>query len=273
MSYENFFKLSEQPFSNAPDSRFYYESEQHNEAMLKIMHAAETMKGLVVMLGDIGAGKTLLARKALERLENDPGFIVSLLIIVHSEISASWLLKRIASQIGVEKPGESKETLIPQLYKKLTELYDGGKRAVVIIDEANMLKNREIFEEFRGLLNLEVPGRKLLTLVLVGMPELDANIAIDPPLQQRIAVKFKLKLLDREAAIKYIRHRMKVAGALREIFSEQALEEIFTYSKGTPRLINTICDNALLEAFLMKKENVDTAVVENVCRDLGLNKN
>lgn len=272
MSYENFFKLTEQPFSNAPDSRFYYESEQHNEAMLKIMHAAETMKGLVVMLGDIGAGKTLLARKALERLENDSNFIVSLLVIVHSEISASWLLKRIASQIGVEKPGEAKETLLPQLYKRLTELYDSGKKAVVIIDEANMLKNREIFEEFRGLLNLEVPGRKLLTLVLVGMPELDDNIAIDPPLQQRIAIKFKLKLLDNNATLNYIKHRMKVAGAAREIFSEAALDDIFNYSKGTPRLINTICDNALLEAFLTKKENVDAGVVESVCRDLGLKR-
>lgn len=240
--------------------------------MLKIMHAAETMKGLVVMLGDIGAGKTLLARKALERLEKDAGFIVSLLIIVHSEISAAWLLKRLACQIGVEKPAESKETLIPQLYKRLTELYDSGKKAVVIIDEANMLKNREIFEEFRGLLNLEVPGRKLLTLVLVGMQELDTNIAVDPPLQQRIAVKFKLKLLDRDASIKYIRHRMKIAGASREIFSEQALEEVFAYSKGTPRLINTICDNALLEAFLMKKESVDAVLVENVSRDLGISK-
>ncbi len=272
MSYEQFFGLSEQPFSNAPDSRFWYDSDQHKEAMARIMHAAETMKGLVVMLGDIGAGKTLLARRVLDALEEDDNYVESLLVIVHSEITASWLLKRIALQIGIENPAEKKEELLPQFYRRLEELFDEGKKAVVLIDEANMLKNREVFEEFRGLLNLEVPGRKLLTLVLIGMPELEDNIKLDPPLQQRIAVKFKLKLLDKETTVNYIKHRLKVAGASKEIFSEMGMEEVYEYAKGTPRLINTICDNALLEAFLMKKEKVSTEIVDHVASDLGLSK-
>ncbi len=272
MSYEQFFGLSEQPFSNAPDSRFWYDSDQHKEAMARIMHAAETMKGLVVMLGDIGAGKTLLARKVLDELEENDNYVESLLVIVHSEITASWLLTRIALQIGIENPAEKKEELLPQFYRRLEELFDEGKKAVVLIDEANMLKNREIFEEFRGLLNLEVPGRKLLTLVLIGMPELEDNIKLDPPLQQRIAVKFKLKLLDKETTVNYIKHRLKVAGASKEIFSEMGMEEVYEYAKGTPRLINTICDNALLEAFLMKKEKVSTEIVDHVASDLGLSK-
>jgi general secretion pathway protein A len=272
LSYEAFFGLTEQPFSNAPDSRFFYESEQHAEAMTRIMHAAETMKGLVVMLGDIGTGKTLLARKVLEKLEEDDTFVESLLVIVHSEITAAWLLRRFAIQLGVENPEDAKEKLLPQIYTRLMELYDEGKKAVVLIDEANMLKTREIFEEFRGLLNLEVPGRKLLTMILIGMPELDQNIALDPPLQQRIAIKFRLKTLDKAATVNYIKHRMKIAGATRDIFSEMSVDAVYNFSKGTPRLINTVCDNCLLEAFLMKKDSVDIGIVENVAADLGLKK-
>jgi general secretion pathway protein A len=269
MSYEQFFGLTSQPFSNAPDSKYYYDSEQHREAMAKIMNAAETMKGLVVMTGEIGTGKTLLARKVLEKMEEEDKYVESLLVIVHSEITASWLLRRIAMQIGIENPAESKEALLPQFFKRLMEIYESGKKAVIVIDEANMLKTKEIFEEFRGLLNLEVPGRKLLTLILIGMPELDNYIALDPPLEQRVAVKFRLKALDGQASANYIKHRMKVAGAQKDFFSDMALERVFKFSKGTPRIINVICDNALLEAFLMKKDKVGMEIIDNVASDLG----
>lgn len=269
MSYEQFFGLIGQPFSNAPDSKYYYDSEQHQEAMARIMNAAETMKGLVVMLGDIGTGKTLLARKVLDRMETAGGYVESLLVIVHSEITASWLLKRIALQIGIENPADNKEALLPQFFKRLMEIYESGKKAVIVIDEANMLKTKEIFEEFRGLLNLEVPGMKLLTLVLIGMPELENYIAMDPPLEQRVAVKFRLKALDMAATANYVRHRMKVAGANREIFSDMALERVYEFSKGTPRIINVLCDNALLEAFLVKKDRVELEIIDNVAQDLG----
>jgi type II secretory pathway predicted ATPase ExeA len=272
MSYEQFFGLTEQPFSNSPDSRFFFESEPHADAMARIMHAAETMKGLVVMVGDIGTGKTTLARMALDRLGQDDKFVESLLVIVHSEVNASWLLRRLAIQIGIENPADGKELLIPQLYSRLIDLHDQGKKAIVIIDEANMLTKKEIFEEFRGLMNLEVPGSKLITLVLIGMPELKQNIAIDPPLQQRIAIQFELKRLEKQTTVDYINHRMKIAGAQRKIFSDMAMDNIYAYSKGTPRLINTICDNALLEAFLMKRDIIDIAVIDNVVSDLGLTK-
>src|SRR6185369_223728 len=162
MSYEQFYGLKEQAFSNAPDSRFYFESSQHSDAMVRLMHAVNTMKGLTVMLGDIGTGKTLLARKALEKLEQDPQYEATLLVIIHSEISAEWMLRKIAHQLGVENPAETKGQIISQLYDKLMEIYEAGKKAVVLIDEANMLQKKEIFEEFRGPLNLEMPVRKLV---------------------------------------------------------------------------------------------------------------
>lgn len=222
------------------------------------------------MVGEIGCGKTLLARKLLETLENDPQYEPALMVIVHSEITAEWLLRKIATQLGVKEPGEKKAVILPQLYERLTEIYDQGKKAVVIIDEANMLVTREIFEEFRGLLNLEAPGQKLLSINLIGLPELEQNIALDPPLQQRIALKFTLQSLQPEDVAEYIRRRLTVGGCEQEIFTPEAYKKIFLYSKGIPRLINTICDNSLLESFLLKKKLVEEAIVDGVGNDLGL---
>lgn len=272
MSYEQFFKLTEQPFSTAPDSRFFYESKPHRDALVKILHAAETMKGLVIIIGDIGTGKTLLARRALEEMEKQEQYVESLLVMVHSEITPEWLLKRIAQQIGINKPADKKIELLPQLYHRLMEINESGKKAVIVIDEANMLKTKDIFEEFRGLLNIEIPGKKLLTLILIGMPDLEENIALDPAFQQRIAIKHYLTKLDKEETRNYITHRMKIAGAEREIFSDMALDAIYSYAAGTPRLINIICDNALLEAFLLKRDKVDLSIIESVASDLNLRK-
>lgn len=272
MSYEQFFGLREQAFSNAPDSRFYFESSQHSEAMVRMLHAVDTMKGLTVVVGDIGAGKTLLARKALEKLEQDHQYEATLLVIVHTEITAEWMLKKIAVQLGVENPGDTKAQIISQLYERLMKIYEDGRKAVVLIDEANMLQKKEIFEEFRGLLNLEVPGRKLISIVLLGLPELEQYLALDPPLFQRIAVKFFVKSLTRESTEDYIRHRLSVAGADHAIFTPEALRGIFDYTQGIPRLINTTCDNALLEGYLLKKETIDVDIIDQVSKDLGLKK-
>jgi type II secretory pathway predicted ATPase ExeA len=272
MSYESFYGLKEQAFSNAPDSRFYFESSQHSEAMVRMLHAVDTMKGLTVMVGDIGTGKTLLARKALEKLEADPQYEATLLVIVHSEITAEWMLRKIALQLGVENPGDTKGQIISQLFERLMQIYEQGKKAIVLIDEANMLQKREIFEEFRGLLNLEVPGRKLVSIVLLGLPELEQYLALDPPLLQRVAVKFVLKSLTRETTEQYIQHRLGVAGCTKRIFTDAAYQLTFDYARGIPRLINTICDNAMLEGYLMKREMIDIDIIEQVARDLGLKK-
>jgi general secretion pathway protein A len=273
MSYEHFYGLKEQAFSNAPDNRFYFESSQHSEAMIRMLHAVDTMKGLTVMVGDIGAGKTLLARRALEKFEQDPQqYEAALLVMVHSDISAEWIVRRIAQQLGVENIGETSNQIISQLYERLMKINEEGRKAVVLIDEANMLQKREIFEELRGLLNLEVPGRKLISIVLLGLAELEKYLALDPALQQRVAVKFFIKSLTREGTEQYIRHRLAVAGCEKELFTSDAYQTIFEYTKGIPRLINTTCDNAMLEGFLMKREEINAEVIEQVVKDLGFKK-
>ncbi len=270
MSYEQHFGLIEQPFGNAADGRFYYESQQHQDAMLRIQHSINTMKGLTVVIGGPGAGKTLLARRVLEKLEGKNEYEAALLVIVHSEVTADWLLKKIATQLGVPEPAEHKADLLPQLFERLQAIHDAGKKAVVIIDEANMLRSREVFEEFRGLSNLEVPGQKLISLVLFGLPDLETNMAVDPPLVQRIAVKVNIKPLDAAGSSAYVRHRLVVAGAQRDIFDAGALAAMHGMAQGVPRLINTLGDNALLEAFLVKKDTVNAALIQDVARDLGL---
>lgn len=269
MSYEGFHRLEEQPFSNAPNGKFYYNTDEHGEAMARIFHSVETNKGLTVMIGDSGTGKTLLARRMLAKMEEAGGYEAAMLVIVHTEVTAEWLLKKIATQIGVSPLSESKGEIISQVYEKLLEHNEQGRKCVIIIDEANMLQKKEIYEEFRGLLNLEIPGQKLVNIVLLGVPDLEVSMSQDPPLVQRIAVKFRLRKLGEDSTKKYVVHRMKVAGSKEEIFSEEALGEVFQWSGGVPRLINTICDNALLEGYLKKKKTIDAADVREVGESLG----
>jgi type II secretory pathway predicted ATPase ExeA len=269
VNYLDFFELSQEPFSNAPVSRFYYSSGQHAQALMRLVHAASSMKGLAVLVGDIGAGKTTLARRMLDSLPEDE-YEAALLVIVHSGVTAHWLLRRIALQLGVESPADEKLALLSQLYQRLVRIYESGKKAVVLIDEAQMLATREIMEEFRGLLNLEVPERKLLSFVFFGLPELEANLRLDPPLAQRVALRYRLDPLSQEATEAYMRHRLRLAGAPRVPFTPEAITAVHRFSQGVPRLINTLCDNALFEAFLARARDVDEALVERVARALAL---
>ncbi len=269
MNYLEFYELSQEPFSNAPVSRFYYSSAQHAQALMRLMHAVQSMKGLAILVGDIGAGKTTLARRMLDNLPEDE-YEAALLVIIHSGITASWLLRRIALQLGIESPAEEKLALLSQLYQRLVRIYEQGKKAVVLIDEAQMLCTREIMEEFRGLLNLEVPERKLISFVFFGLPEIEDNLRLDPPLAQRVALRYRLEPLSEEATEAYVRHRLRLAGAPRVPFTPAAISQIHRYSRGTPRLINTLCDNSLFEGFVARIKDVDEKLVDRIARDLAL---
>ncbi len=269
MSYEQFYNLREQPFSNTPDPRFYFEIPQHAEALARLMFAINTMKGLAVLIGEAGTGKTVLARRLLESLDDDR-YESALLVILHSGISPEWFLRKIALQLGVAEAREEKVALLSQIYERLLEVQQGGKKAVVLIDEANMLQQRSILEELRGFLNLEVPGSKLITFILFGLPELEKNLATDKPLAQRVALTWRLKSFTPETTKAYVRHRMKVAGCPGDLFPDPVLEVVHQATGGVPRLINTMCDNALLEGFLQRKAQVDLQLVEDLLRDLGL---
>jgi general secretion pathway protein A len=269
VNYLEYYELTQEPFSNAPVSRFYYSSAQHAQALMRLTHAVSGMKGLAVLVGDIGAGKTTLARRMLDSLPEEE-YEAALLVIIHSGITASWLLRRIALQLGVENPADEKLALLSQLYQRLIRIYEQGKKAVVLIDEAQMLATREIMEEFRGLLNLEVPERKLLSFVFFGLPEIEDNLKLDPPLAQRVALKYRLEPLSADATEAYVRHRLRLAGAARVPFTPAAIARIHAHTRGTPRIINTLCDNALFEGFVARARDVDDKLVDRVARELGV---
>ncbi len=269
MGYTDHFHFEREPFSNAPNDRFYFESEQHKQALARLKYSIDSDKGLAVLVGDIGTGKTTLARRMLDNLPLTE-YESSLLVMIHSSVTPEWLLSRISMQLGVPQPDENPLKILKQLYERLLQIEEEGRKAVVLIDEAQMLQSRELMEEFRGLLNLEIPGKKLLNIIFFGLSALDDVLKLDEPLAQRVAFRFTLTPLKPAETAAYINHRLEVAGCQSSPFQKEVLPLIYSYSGGVPRLINTICDNALFETYLRHGQEVTPAIVRDVVEDLGL---
>jgi type II secretory pathway predicted ATPase ExeA len=269
MDFLEYYNLREHPFSNVADNRFYFSCQQHENALIKLEHAIDAKRGLSVVIGDIGSGKTTLARQLLEKLDENR-YEAALLVIIHSSVSSEWLLKKLALQLGLDNIRNEKVELLGQLYHRLNEIHEEGKTAVVLMDEVQMLNSKEIMEEFRGLLNMEMPEGKMINFIFFGLNELEDVLSLDEPLKQRVAMRVKLKALNETDSHDYILHRLKIAGCTGRIFTEEAIREICKYSKGLPRLINTICDNALLEGYLLKEELIGDSIIDTVAIDLGL---
>lgn len=271
MNHLTYYGLSEEPFSIMPLTQFYYHNEQHDQAELRLDRVLQGMKGLGLLVGDVGTGKSLLARRLLESLPEDE-YEVSLLVVLHSDVDSDWLIRRIAAQFGVEsQPNEKKVDLIGKLYKRLEEIASQGKKAAILIDEAHMLNKREVLEEIRGLLNFDFHDQKLISFLLFGLPELDEVIKLDPPLAHRVTVRCELKPFTRELMNDYIRFRTHHAGSKQTLFAADAIEKIFSLSKGNARLVNVICDNALFEGFVRKSPlPLPVEIIASVGQDLRL---
>ncbi len=271
MNYLGYFKLKREPFSNAPMQEFFYSSKSHSDAILRLKYIVDSMKGLALLTGEIGAGKTTLAKRLLTSLNGDERYKAGLMIMVHSRITPIWFLKRVSGLLGIETDSSDKLELLSLLHKKLLELNEAKIKPIILIDEAQMLQTREIMEEIRGILNMELPAQKLITFILFGLKELNENIHLDEPLAQRVALNYKLSSLSLIATENYIKHRLRLSGAKRMYFSKEAVEKIYHYSRGIPRLINTICDNAMFETFIQKRPAIDAKLIKDVSLSLGLN--
>ena len=261
--YYSYYGFKEPPFNLTPNSKFFFSSTKHNEALSTLVYAIKERKGFVVITGDIGSGKTTVCRTLLNQL--DPQTKTAL--IMHTNMSGKDLLMAILEDWGIEvNPMSSKVKLQTQINNYLIEQLGQNNNVVLIIDEAQNLTT-SVLEEVRMLSNLETENEKLIQIVFLGQPELKDKLASPKleQLRQRIAVYYHLTPLNTEDTKDYIRHRLKVASASdKRYFTEKAVDRIFQFSKGVPRLINQVCDSALLSGYIAELKTIDVDIIEEV---------
>lgn len=269
MEHLKFFQLPTDPFQNDCDERFYFESAPQKRARLRLMRGVQQRRALSVLLGGPGLGKTTLAHSLLRAL--DPReFAAHYLSIPHEACASGWFLPNVARAFGVHAPAGQVQSLVDQIHAQLVSIAASRRSSVLLIDEAQLFRNRDAMEEFRGLLNLLHDGRKLVSLVLFGLPELGDVLKLDAPLAQRVEIRVELTPMDWLESQAYVSHRLRLAGATSPVFAPDALEALFHCSGGVPRLLNTIADNALFEAFLSEARPVDSSIVVAAAEALGI---
>jgi len=262
------FGLSEDPFRNEPRLREFFDTPVSRGAIFRLDRGVRQAKGLLVLTGAVGAGKTMVLRQLLESLEEEI-FDASMLVVLNGAVDAGWMLTRFAKQLGIEEPEAEREALLGQVYEQLAIVREDGRHAVLLIDDAHALCERNTLREVCGLLKLEYEERRLFSLVLAGGPELDLAIANDPTLAHKVEVKVALGSLDADASLAYLTQRIQQAGGSPAIIDEGAQAALHRLGDGLPGRINTLADNALFEAFLCGRTQVSAEDVERVHRDLG----
>jgi len=258
--YKEFYDLREKPFTLTPDPQFLYLSESHRTAIESILYGIKQKEGFIVVTGDIGTGKTTICRALLEKLDKN----VKTAVIFNSFLTEGKLLESILLDFGYPSKGRTKHDRINALNQFLLQLLSHGENAVLIIDEAQNL-SIPVLEQIRMLSNLETEKEKLLQIILLGQLELDQKLRSDElkQLNQRIAIRHRLLPLTRTEMESYIYQRLMVAGSQGSItFSKSALNEIFKFSKGTPRLINLLCNRALLGGFVEQTYHIDRSIIK-----------
>lgn len=254
--YEAYWGLQEPPFSLTPDPRFLYMSRSHEDALMMLHYAITRNKGAALLRGDIGLGKTTISRKLLEMLSLVEYRVV---LIVNPILTPTQILQEILSQLDVEVKSKNRQVLVQTLHDVLLSDYTKGKRTVLIIDEAHLIRSTGTLEELRLLLNCQMNDQFLLNLLLLGQLELKKKIEKVPALNQRIAVQHTLTPLDVQETGSMIEHRLRTAGFTGEQlpFTPDAIYEIHKWSNGAPRLISQAADNALLLGSVEKLKQID----------------
>jgi type II secretory pathway predicted ATPase ExeA len=264
--YLNFYGMNEKPFTLTPDTKFLYLSKNHQDALNHFVYGIREEEWFMVLTGDIGTGKTTIVRALLERLDKD----TSSALILDPLLEGEDLLRATLEDFGIGSPGGTRKELIGRLNQFLLGELMHGRKAVLIIDEAQHISDQAL-EEIRLLSNIETERAKLLQIILVGQAELHRKLEspLLRPLNQRISIRYHLQPLSRVDTEKYIRHRLLVAGSNGHIsFSDGALYEIFKYSQGIPRLINLVCDRTLLAGYTKHTNYLDKGIVKKGAESL-----
>ncbi|MDQ6969161.1 MAG: AAA family ATPase [Mariprofundus sp.] len=265
--YLEYFGLHEPPFSIAPNPRYLYLTHQHQEALAHLSYGLGSGGGIVLLTGEVGTGKTTISRKLLEDI---PAHI-EMAWIVNPRLSAQELLASICDELSIAYEGDcsSIKTFTDSINQYLIEAHGQGRSVVLMIDEAQNL-SPDVLEQLRLLTNLETSERKLLQIILLGQPELKEMLERNDlrQLAQRITARFHLQSLSQEDSCEYVRHRMAIAGCNRPVFSNKAIDLVFTISQGTPRLINLLCDRALLGVYSRHETMVEKTHVQQASREV-----
>ena len=271
--YKAFFHLENEPFDLAPNPAYFVSTTGHNEALASLYYGVREHKGFVVVTGEVGTGKTLMLRCLLKLLGESKN--IAYAYVYNSKLSPTEFLQYIASDFGLCATGKNRGELLFILGQFLAEQNSKRMTTVLIVDEAHLL-SEETIEEVRLLSNLETTEQKLLQIVLAGQPELDEKLDSFGLRQfkQRIALRTRLSSLSLDETKKYIERRLEIAGAestSTTLFPTETIAAVFRFSRGFPRLINTICGNALIAAYAKQSSSVTPAMIENVAKDFRLN--
>jgi general secretion pathway protein A len=270
--YKTFYKLNSDPFELTPDPNCFVPTRRHDEALASLYYGVRRHKGLVVVTGEVGTGKTLLLRCLLRLLEQSKD--ISYAYLFNSTLNPLEFLQYTVSDFGLSASGKNKCELLTELSRFLIARGARQMTTVLIVDEAHQL-SAETLEEIRLLSNLETTKEKLLQIMLVGQPELDEKLDSVGlrQLKQRIALRTQLGPLNIDETKTYIERRLRIAGAdpiLTPLFSPSALTKIHRYSQGLPRLINTLCENALITAYARRMPSATAEIIEEVAQEFRL---
>ena len=271
--YQTHFGLFQAPFNITPDPSFLYLSASHREALAQLSYGIRARKGFVVLTGEVGTGKTTL----IHTLLNDLNGSAQTALIFSTLVNPTDLLRSVCEEFGLiesKRPLQEIHDYLVFLNEFLLECYRKGENCALIIDEAQNL-SAEVLESIRLLSNFETSKDKLLQILLVGQPEL--ALRLNSPelrqLKQRVMLRHHLRLLSLQECCEYVSNRLKVAGADRAIFTPNALESVYSYSSGIPRIVNVLCDNALLNGYALGRKEIDAGIIREVAEDLNITAN
>ena len=264
--YEEHWGLKEKPFENTPDPRFIYLSHEHLEAATRLTYVIKERKGAALLTGEYGCGKTIISRLIFQILPQDKYEIA---MVTNPLLNPLELLREICLQLDIRISKKMPKTkLLKELNQRFYENMNKGRDTVLIIDEAQAIRDLMAFEELRLLLNFQLNNRFLLTLVLIGQPELREKIDELKQLKQRLTLRYHLNPLNKEDTKKYIIHRLGIAGVKQKIFSNSASSTIWEDAEGIPRMINSICDMCLLVGYTKGLKEIDEEIARKAAHGL-----
>jgi len=269
--YKSFFQLKENPFNVNPNPRYLFLTKEIEEALTGLMYGIHTRKGFITLTGEVGTGKTTLVNRLLDWLHNQR---TRTAFLFNSRINSTQLFDFILAEFEIHCDSRSKSQQLLKLNEWLLDRYRAGETVVLVVDEAQNL-SFPVLEEIRLLTNLETSTDKLLQIVLSGQPELEEKLRLPQlrQLRQRIMLRCKTSPLSKEQTHTYILERLRIAGAAgRPIFSPQAMDTVHLYSLGIPRVINLLCEHALVNAFVEQQRPIQPKIVEDVAREFQLDE-